>query len=232
MEVSDVEAMDGASVPAVTQQEKMVPQSVVNQIVAREKAQVAERVRQQMMEQAQSGQQSMGAGNKPGVDVEQLKREIYDKIMGEAQEAQAKRQEEEHKAAMIEVADSYHKKMGSGKDAYPDFDDVMGDFNVSAFPKIVFLASQLDNTADVMYELAKNPMKLASIDHLADKNPVEAQKMLRSLGNSIQQNRTAMQQGNATLAPLSRTKSSPGAGTGSGGDMSLKDYKNAPWLRG
>ena len=163
MEISDVEAMEGATAPAVAQQqqEKMVPQSVVNQIVAREKAQAAQRARQEAMEQAQAqaqaiGQQSNGMGSMPGVNIEQMKREIYEKIMGEAQEAQAKRQEEEHKAAMIEVADSYHKKMGSGKDAYPDFDDVMGDFNVSAFPKIVFLASQLDNTADVMYELAKN----------------------------------------------------------------------------
>ena len=226
-------AMDG-SVPAVAQQEKMIPQSVVNQIVAREKSQAVERARQQMMEQTQQqGQmqsqgytppQTNGMGGMPSVNVEQLKREIYEKVMAEAQEAEARRQEEQHKSAMMDVASQYHRKMGIGKENYQDFDDVIGDFNAAAFPKIVYLASQLDNTSDVMYELAKNPQKLAMIDYLADKSPAEAQKALKSIGSSIQQNRAAMQQSNTPSAPLSRMKPSTAVGNG-GGPMSIADFK-------
>lgn len=222
-------------------EEKAIPVSRVNQIVAREKAKAMEKARLQMQEeqarrdaelQAQAvGQQSSSMGGMPGVDLDRLKRDIYEKIMEEAEQAKAKQQEEQHKAAMHEVAQTYHQKMGAGKEAYPDFEEVMKDFNAASFPRIVFLASQLDNTAEVMYELAKNPMKLASIDYLANSSPVEAQRALKSLGASIQQNRKALEQGSATQAPLSRMKSSAGAGMDSG-EMTLTDYKKAPWLRG
>ncbi len=235
----DVEHM-AEEVVVPVEQEKTIPVSRVNQIVAREKAKAMDKVRQQIAEeQAQRNAelqekamgQSNGMGGMSGVNMDQIKREIYDQIMNEARESQSKQQEEQHKAAMHEVAQTYHQKMGAGKEAYQDFEDTMKDFNVAAFPKIVFLASQLDNTAEVMYELAKNPMKLASIDYLADKNPAEAQKALKSLGTSIQQNRTALAQGAATQAPLSRMKSSAGAGMDSG-EMGLNDFKKAPWLRG
>lgn len=242
MEREDNGVVEGvADELAAPVEEKLIPVSRVNQIVAREKAKAMEKARQQMAEeqmhrqaelQPQSAGQSIpGMGGMPGVNVDQIKRDVYEQIMNERREAESKQQEAQHKAAIEEIAKTYHQKMGSGKDAYQDFDAVMGEFNAASFPKIVFLASQLDNTADIMYELAKNPMKLASIDYLADKNPDEAQKALKSLGSSIAQNRQALAQGTATQAPLSRMKSSAAAGIDSG-EMSLKDFKKAPWLRG
>ena len=175
--------------------------------------------------------QSTSMGGMAGVDVEKMKRDIYDQIMNEARGAQEKEQQEQHKAAMREVASTYHQKMSAGKDLHADFDEIMGDFDASAFPKLVFLASQLDNAPSVMYELSKNPMKLASIDSLAEKSPAQAMKALKSLGASIQQNQAAVTQNQQANAPLSRMKSSVNAGADSG-EASVASFKKMPYLRG
>ncbi len=240
MEISDMAAMDGAPL-AAQQQEKMVPQSRVNEIVAREKAQMAERTRQMMMEefgqrQAQVGQSGNAMGGMPGLDIDQIRRQVHQDVMREMQESQIKRDQEladkaareKYEAEMKNVVENYHRKVSTGKDSYEDFEKVVGDVDISEFPRVAILASQLDNTADVMYDLAKNPLKMAQLDVLAERSPNQAMKMLKSLADSIQQNRTAMQQRGITQAPLSRMKSSAGAGTGSG-EMSLADFKRADY---
>lgn len=150
------------------------------------------------------------------------------------EEAEAAEREKAHQAEyqqhMTKVAQQYATKMTAGKDKFSDFDEVMTDFDYDAFHPIAFLANELENTDEVMYELGKNPTKLAQLDYLAKTSPKTAQKEMKKLSESIQQNQKALASNATTNAPLSRLKSS-NVGEDSG-KLGLEDYKGQSWLRG
>jgi hypothetical protein len=219
----------------------MLSREHVNKLIGKTRQEATERARRQFeQEQAQRdaerqaqaiGQQTPSMGGMTAVDPEQMKRDIYDRIMSEAQAAQQQAQQDKHRESMQEVAATYHKKMSQGKELHEDFDAVMADFAPSEFPELVFLASQLDNAPSVMYELSSNPMKLAQINSLAKSSPTQATKALKSLSASIHQNQTAATQSAQASAPLSRLKSSVTAGADSN-EMSVANFKRQPWLKG
>ena len=221
--------------------EKTFTEEQVNKIAGRARQEAADRTRKQLEQEyakREAERQANAIGNQSesmggmstGVDTEQIKRQVYEQIMAEARGAQEQQAQEQHKAAMEKVAATYHQKMAQGKDLHADFDEAMADFDVSAFPKLAFLVSDLDNAASVMYELSKNPMKLGSINNLVENSPPQALKALKSLSASIQQNQQGMSQASPS-APLSRMKSSVTAGADSG-EMSVASFKKQPWLRG
>lgn len=224
-------------------EEKTLPVSRVNEIVKREKLEAAEKARQEVqaeyakkMEELQAQQmqaqqsQAPSMGGMPGVDAESIKKQVMDQLMAEARQQQEAYQQEQHQKEMERVAGNFFTKMGAGKEMYPDFEEVTGTFNPSSFPQLVFLAAEMENTPDIMYELAKNPQKLATIDYLAQRDPMAAKSMLGKLSDSITQNKQAAENMKSANAPLSRLKSSTvGADNGV---MGLSDLKKAPWLRG
>src|SRR5690606_40554862 len=63
------------------------------------------------------------------------------------------------------------------------------DFDPAAFPQIVFLANQVDNTPEVIYELSKKPGKLAELQKLLEHSPQLARKQMINLSQSIKNNR-------------------------------------------
>lgn len=226
-------------------EEKMLPQSQVNDIVKREKAQVAERVRREMeAEMAQKMQPQQMGGMSQGPDMDAIKQEVLNHIMQKAQEMDAqeeKKAQEAHAAKEREdlqrAADDFYLKMGAGKDKYSDFEEVMQDFEPHAFPRVAFLAAEngsdgqpLD-TAGIMYELARNPTKLTHLNDLAMHSPKMAKKEMEKLSQSIVKNQQAVQGNVSPREPLPRLKSSSSVGADTG-EMTLRDYKNADWLRG
>jgi len=92
------------------------------------------------------------------------------------------------------------------------------------------LAAQMENTPEIMYELANNPSKLLEIDGLAKTSPKLATKQLERLSKSIANNLEAKTNNVSAPPPLSKLKSSS-VGMDSG-KMTLKDFKNASWLKG
>lgn len=223
--------------------EKMLPVSRVNEIVKREKLEAAERARAEMEAeyqrklgamqphaQANPPQMQSGVGGMQAVDMDSITRQVREQLMAEHKREQEEVQRKQHQQQMEQIADSFFNKLSSGKEMYPDFEEVVKGFNPAAFPQLVFLAAEMENTPDVIYELAKNPHKLATIDYLAQRDPNAAKMQLAKLSDSIAQNQQAVAQAKNANAPLSRLKSSTvGADTGV---MSLSDLKKAPWLRG
>ena len=137
----------------------------------------------------------------------------------------------ELKAEIDKSENQYLMRVDQGKADFPDFDDVMRDFDLRAFSGIALLAGQMDNTAAVMYELAQNPTKVAQLHVLAQHSPEMAKKEMQKLAGSITKNQQALSENVSTNAPLSRLKSSTVAGADNG-QMGLKDFKNASWLKG
>lgn len=231
-QVQDVEQ----GLTQTSEAEKMLSQSQVNKIVQHEKAKAAEAAKRQAEEayrreleniQAQ-GQQHQEARNETvsrETDADALYQQVVQRLQTEAQKQQIERE-------MNNIANSYLSKMQQGKEAYQDFEDVTKGFDPTAYPQLVYLVAGMDNAADVIYDLSKNPMKLAALDNLAMKMPHQARAELERLSGSIAQNKQALAdaENQQVAAPLDRLQ--PSRVSGSNGKMSISDLRNQPHLRG
>lgn len=236
MEDEVVDLSSNVAPEAGQEAEKLLPVSRVNEIVKREKSLAAEKVRKEL--EAKYAQDVLQSKQQhPQESLDSIEERVVQRLLAESKkqdEMYAKQQQEQEEARQLEemkqVANRYHSKMSLGKDLFNDFEEVMGDFEPAAFPQIVFLAADMDNTAALMYELSKNPQKLASLHTLSMSHPKLAKKELEKLSASISQNQQALENNVSTQAPLSRLKSSTNTGVDSG-NMSIRDFKNATWLR-
>jgi hypothetical protein len=234
--MDDIEASGIEAPVSDSGTEKTLTTSQVNDIVKREKAHAAERARQQAQAEYQAELEKVRAeaagkpASKGEIDATAIKQQVYEQFMQDLQkhrdEVERKTQEDELKT----IADQYYLKMGKGSQLFEDFNEVMGDFEPDKFPNAVMLAAQMENTPEIMYELANNPSKLLEIDGLAKTSPKLATKQLERLSKSIANNLEAKTNNVSAPPPLSKLKSSS-VGM-DGGKMTLKDFKNAPWLKG
>ena len=210
-------------------------QALMNKVVAREKASAADKARREVEEKYQRDLEQLNAMRTQQEQTNaQVPRETSaDAIYQQVQERFNKEmQERQLKTQMEQVANNYLSKVAQGKAAYQDFDEITKDFDPTAFPQLTFLLSGIDNAGDVLYDLSKNPMKLAGIDRLAEKNPRQAQSELLKLAKSINDNKQAQAdaQNQNVAEPLDRLN--PSRVSGSNGKMSVKDLRNQSWLRG
>lgn len=223
-----------SSPPMENAAEKMFSQAELNRIVGHEKAkahaakrELEERYQREMQEIAgkQQQQTERNAQVPRDVDADAIYQQVQERFNREMQERQLK-------SEMEKVANSYLSKMAEGKNAYEDFEDVTKDFDPTSFPQLTYLVSGMDNASDVIYDLAKNPLKLAALDRLAEKNPKQAQTELLKLSRSITENRKAQaESGSYNIAePLDRLQ--PSRVSGSNGKPTIRDLRNQPWLRG
>lgn len=209
--------------------EKLLTQEQVNALIGREKAAAAEKARREMqaqyqaqMEQASQQGQSSGMGGMAAPDLNEIYQQVEARLRENAQR-------QAYEAEIKKVADTYLDKMATGPELFEDFNTVMSDFDPARFPSVIYLVSEMENVPQMMYELANNPMKLASINSLAQTDEKQAKKALQQLSRSIARNEAAKEEYVSTNAPLSKLKPSS---VGADKEMStLQDFKNASWLR-
>jgi hypothetical protein len=160
---------------------------------------------------------------------------LFDAKLKKLQEAEQERmrlaEEAETQRLTKEAADKYLLKVSQQKADFPDFDEVMKEFDMTQFSGLALLAGQMDNTAAIMHELASNPSKVAQLQFWAERSSPMALREMQKLSASIAKNQQAAANNVPTNAPLSRLKSSTVAGADNG-QMGLKDFKNADWLKG
>jgi len=224
--------------------EKMLPASRVNQLVQQAKRDGARKMQEQLdaaqqqieQLQGQQGQQSLQQQAQPpqqpqgqqGMSQEQMQQ-----VMQMVQQKQQEQAEAAHRQQLEkevnDVAEQYFGKLAQGREAFEDFDAVTADFDPAAFPQLVYLATQSDNTAAIIYELQKNPAKLAQLSVMVDKSPAQARKMMASLSESIKTNDEAKRNLQEAQDPLSRLKPSP-VGTDNG-TKTVRDFKNSSYLK-
>lgn len=212
------------SAPSVTETEKLVPQSKVNEIIHAKTAAAYEKGRREAQAQPQSNM-----GGMPQMTPEHIQKMIAEEAQRQMHELAGAHERQAQEQEAHRIASEFHGKISAGKSRYEDFDNVMQDVDLATMPHIVQLAHATDNTADVMYELAKNPGKIATLTTLAYTNPALARREMNRLSESIKNNQAAAQQKLAN-EPLNQISPST-VGTDSG-SLTLKDLKNASWLRG
>lgn len=208
---------------SIAPQERMISQSEVDKIVH---AKIM-REREKMQPQNQSG---MG-GIPPGFDEDALLARATERMQQELDKQRQTYELEQNKARVEDVVRNYEEKMKMGPELYSDFNDVMADYNPSAFPQVTLLAAQMDNLPDIMYELAKNPGKLTHLHTLALASPDMARKELVKLSESIKRNDDAVNNNVKSPSPLSKLKPSANAGSDTG-KRKISDLRKMPWLRG
>ncbi len=223
--VSDMSAQTSTQA-AQTAQEKMLRQSEVNEITGHVRKEAYEKGKRDAANEYQKTvsapsvnanvTQSIGGVNQ--LPDEQIRRLINEEAQKMSQMAVAQK-----------IAQDFTQKLVTAKDKYEDFEQQVSELDLASMPHIVDWANSLDNTADVIYHLAKYPEKLASVTYLAKENPRKAAKLLHSLSDSIKQNETAKNQP-SVAEPLSQVRPST-TGTDNG-SMSVSDYRKQSWLRG
>lgn len=197
-------------------QEKMLPQSEVNEIVGRVRAEATARAQAQM-QQATTAQ--------PGSLTEEQVRELI------AQQTQSIQAEQARMAMAERVVGEFAGKMDLGKESYEDFEDTVKQIDLSTIPEIVQLANSVGNTHDVMYDLAKNPYKIGNLLTLAKASPHLARAEINRLSQSIVANKSAVAQASGAKEPLSQMKASANISADASKPMTVKDFKSMSWLK-
>jgi hypothetical protein len=214
--------------PEVAQeaQEKVLKQSEVNELVGRIKHEAYQKgLREgssqqpaQPMQPGQSTQIGGGLGGMPSITEDQVRQLIADESQKQAQ-----------MAAAHNTLNSFVQQMGAGKGKYSDFDETVAKLgDLKHYPHIVQLAAGEGNAGDIMYELGRNPGKVASLTTLAYINPDLAKLEMKKLADSI---RTNEQQSKSPSVdePLSQVKpSTVGADNGSN---TVRDLRRKSWAR-
>lgn len=143
-------------------------------------------------------------GGMPQLTEEQVRQMIAD-------EAQRQNQV----AAAHGMLTNFANQMGTGKGKYSDFDETVANLgDLRNISHVVQLATETGIAGDVMYELGRNPGKVASLTTLAYINPQLAKAEMKKLADSIKTNEQAKDVPSVD-EPLSQVKPST-VGTDSG----------------
>lgn len=183
---------------------------------------------QQPVQPQQQSPSSMGGMQQP--DMQEIERRAIEAMKREMQANQEAQQKEALQREVEQVANQYYSKMAQGKELYDDFEEITAEFDPAAFPSLIYLANEADNTPAIIYELQKNPAKLTHLATLVDRSPQMARNEIAKLSRSIKANQQAIKEDKEAQEPLNRMQPSK-VGTDSGNLESVRDYKNASFLR-
>lgn len=192
-------------------------QEEINAIIGREKFEAAEKVRRELetahkaeLDKLKTGQtQAMGGmRDSSNVDIDAIYQQVASKFAQDMQGKQAEEAEAARQAEMQRIADNYFSKLKAGGEKYSDFEEIMGDFDHAEHPQLVYAVSNLENAADVMYELANSPQKLEKINAWLKTMPNRGIKELKNLSDSILQRDNAVSEYQPTAQPLSQIRGS------------------------
>jgi len=135
-----------------------------------------------------------------GMTPEEVRKMVADESAKQIQDAQMR-------ASADLVVNQFQQKMQAAASKYPDFAQQVGKLDLGKMVDLVQMTSSLDNTGDIMYDLAQNPYKIASLQQLAQMQPQLAYSELQKLSSSIKANQS--QSAPDIKAPLSQVNSSP-----------------------
>jgi hypothetical protein len=233
MEGDNLGQMSEQSAPVAqvesTPTERTFRQSEVNDLIKRVKHEESQKHQRLQSEQPQYAEQKYG--REPSYDSQQRSMPESDIRRMAAEEAQRLRdqwvndaQSKSEQDNANRIVKNFWDKISAGKDKYDDFEKVTGDIEYSRFPNVVqLLADHLDNSADVLYELGKDRLKMAQLEQLSYMSPKDAIVQAKRLADSIKDNEAASRI-KTPNSPLSQQRPS-NVGTESGGVLSMRELK-------
>ena len=195
-------------------QEKMLKQSEVNELIGKAKHAAYEKGKREAQGDTANMQSHNGAsmGGMPQLTEEQVRQMISDEAQRQTQVA-----------AAHNMLNNFAQQMGTGKGKYSDFDETVANLgDLKNISHVVHMATETGIAGDVMYELGRNPGKVASLTTLAYINPQLATHEMKKLADSIKTNEQA-QDTPSIKEPLSQVK--PSTVGKDNGSSSMKDLR-------
>lgn len=213
--------------------EKLVPQHEVNSLVGGAKQRGYEKGYQQALselQQKQAPQQMGGIAQaqqqmNPIGDENRMRQIAADEHAKAYQSMQQLAIQQAQHAEGTRILNELGAKFNEAKSRIPDFDNVVKINDFHKMPEVLHYANMVDNSGDVMYDLAQNPSKIATIRSLSESSPQFALKEVKKLSDSIKQNQNALTQPQAP-APLGQVSTS-----NIGVDTSGKPNTAAGWRK-
>lgn len=207
-----VQANESSSPASTSYDERTFRQDEVNDIVGRAKHEAVERYKR-------AQDQSIS----PAPSDERLRQLIADEAKRQIDSVRKEALSQSQSEAAQRTVNNFFTKIQAGKEKYQDFDKVTGDIDLAKFPNVVqLLAEYLDNSHDVFFDLAKDRIKLANLEFLAERSPNDAIRAARELAQSLKDNEQAAKI-KVPNEPLSSLRPAT-AGTDSGA-MTVSDYR-------
>lgn len=195
--------------------EKLIPQSQVNKIVARESRDAAAKAEarfRQEMSQSQAVQQPQTLGGMIQITPEQLEQQILQTAQRLSQRQMAD-----------QIANEFERSIMDAKTSDPEFADKYAQLQIEDNPHLILWMRGMDNKADVIRDLADNPAKFANVLMLANSGKYQlAELEMQKLSTSIKQNKTAQGQKTAH-EPLDQMK--PSTISTDNGSSSVADFR-------
>jgi hypothetical protein len=222
MQVQNTAPSESSSGSQDASSEKLLKQSEVNELVGRSKHEAYTKG----LRDAQAATPPQAAtpvaqsmGGMPQVTEDHVRQMIADE-----------HQKQTHMAAVHNVLSNFANQMGTAKSKYSDFDETVGNLgDLKNIPHVVQLAAESGMAGDVMYELGRNPGKVATLTTLAYVNPDLAKYEMKKLTDSIKTNQDSSKAPDIA-EPLSQVK--PSAVGTDNGSNSVRDLRRKSWARG
>ena len=215
--VSQPQASSPSPATASTQQsataERMLSQSEVNSLIGRSKQEAEERGRQRALQELNSSNNAPQSGNNPsligGITQDDIRRIAAEESRKQQEEIRKSFEAQRAKQQGEQIINELFTKLDSAKEKYQDFEQKVTPYLNAANARVLALANQFDNTADLVYELANRPSLLEDVDRAYERaNPQEAYRRLSQLSESIKLNKAASNI-KTPNDPLSQIKASP-----------------------
>jgi len=204
--------------------ERLFKQAELNEIVGRAKHEAVESFKRQQQQQVQYAPPQSQVQTAKGLSEDDVKRLTGEELNRYREEWTRESQERMNAEAAERIVNTYKEKISAGKEKYEDFEAVTNNVDMRFYPNVVqLLAEHVDNSHDVLYDLAKNRTKLYQLESSCQHNPQDAIYEIKRLSDSIKTNEQHSQMSNAR-APLSQQRPS-NTGTDSGNTLSMRDLK-------
>jgi hypothetical protein len=213
--------------------EKMVPQSEVNRLVGGAKQKGYERAAEEFRNQQQHAQQAPQYQQAPqvqnrapslgGIDQNTLDTYVDQRFQQLQQQQVEQQQQAYYQQEANRILQEMGQKTNDAKSRYEDYDQALesvGGFQ--SVPEVWQYANAVDNGGDVLYDLAKNPGKVATILQLGSRDQNLAISEIKRLSESIKSNQNGVNQ-QVAPDPIRQVKSS-NVGVGDG-PSSIADFK-------
>lgn len=226
--INSSQTSQSATAPG-TSEERTLKQSEVNDLVRRAKSDAVESYKRKA--ETQPSYETYGEG-RPALANPNLSQTMSDDRVRQVAAEEAQRhienvrkeayEKSQNESAQRTVQNFYNKVL-TAREKYQDFDKVTSDIDLQRFPNVVqLLGDHIENAGDVLYDLGKNRMKMASLEQLAQMSPRDAIAEAKRYSDSIRENEAA---GKVRLPnePLSQLRPS-NTGTDNGA-MSVGDYR-------
>lgn len=203
--------------------EKMLSQAEVNELAGKIRHDSYEKAKREMAQAAQQQGSSHEAQrvSQGAMSEDQIRRAAME-------EAQKFYEGQTRAMAAQRVVSEFQGKMAAGKEKFEDFEEKLSGFDLTEIPEVVALANGVDNTDEVMYELANFPEKLVNLTNAARTSPQLARRIIDNLSNSIKNNRTAKE---AYAAPEALGQVKPSTLAVDKDPESVMDYMKQSWLQ-